>query len=186
MELQAQRRVLTGLLARQDTGGCPDNEAALQSWVERLTRMVDTLEKENQALAQENHELEMELRNQKLAAVPQTPQALNMPEAPEPVAASEPGAGGDNAGHEEVLTLSDEAARKRLWRLCKRGADGRPDLIQLRFFKKDVVWLIDFRSLQVPEDIHNMYMAGGADKNKLLNMLKEANFNKARRRTAFI
>ena len=74
------------------TGATPDENAALQSRVEQLQRMVDSLEIERNNLQRDNESLTSDVVNKNA-------QVLN----------------------EEV---SDEAARKRVARLCRRQADG--------------------------------------------------------------
>ena len=96
--LQVERPTTHG-----DTGGNPDRESKLNEEVAQLRAQVKALEQEASGLRIERDNLSAEVAN------------LKVDVGPEPPTTQE----GNNA-----LELTDEAARKRLWRLCKRGTDG--------------------------------------------------------------
>lgn len=87
-----------------DTGGGPDDESKLLAKIHQLTNQLSKLRAENANLQSERDQLSAEIANMKLGET--------FEPAPE------------NPEGEEPAAVSDEAARKRLWRLCKRGADG--------------------------------------------------------------
>ena len=82
----------------------------LESRIRQLERMLDTVEKENHALMCERDGLVTEVENLKVVVSSQAPE----PKAKEEV-----------LGQEEMEDISEGALRKRLWRLCKRQADGK-------------------------------------------------------------
>ena len=84
-----------------DTGGGPDREQELQRQLSDLKSQVMNLQTENVQLKQERHDLTVELNN---------------------IKASETGGQQPDEGENEI---SSDAARKRLFRLCKRAADGQ-------------------------------------------------------------
>ena len=78
------------------TGDCPDEDALVKHLRERMEKLI----LENQQLAQENAIMKAEIENNKALQV----------------------GGVDQQEPTDVVT--DEAARKRLERICKRRADG--------------------------------------------------------------
>mmetsp|Transcript_39505 Transcript_39505/g.85259 ORF Transcript_39505/g.85259 Transcript_39505/m.85259 type:complete len:531 (+) Transcript_39505:45-1637(+) len=110
------------------TGDCPEEDAL----VKRMRERMEALTLENRELAQENAAMRAELENRKVLQTGEPDQ-------------------------QEPEGVTDEAARKRLERICKRRADG---------------------TLTVPESIHDAWKKGGDTRNNLLKALTEANFNK--------
>ena len=88
-------------------------ESTLRTRICDLQKQIQNLKKENHALQNEKDNLSCEVANMK--ASQESPDF----ELPDP---SKDGV--DTSG-----AISDEAARKRLWRLCKKGADGILGLI---------------------------------------------------------
>ena len=85
-----------------DTGGNPDKESKLTDEITQLRAKVSALEHEAQDLRIERDNLSAEIANLKMDVGPEPP----------------------TTQQSDQSALTDEAARKRLWRLCKRGADG--------------------------------------------------------------
>ena len=86
------------------SGECPDENAT----VKQLWARIASLETENRQLAQENSNLHLELQNRD--------KALN---------AEQEGADAAADGGSLGQTISDEALRKRLERICKRDRNGK-------------------------------------------------------------
>ena len=94
----------------KDPGGCPDREQQLLDKIRQLTSQVVTLRKHNDVLTQERDTLNIEIQNLKASE------------------SFQPKARDDGADDDDDLPLppgiSGEAARKRLFRACKKAADG--------------------------------------------------------------
>jgi regulator of replication initiation timing len=86
-----------------DTGECPDRERALTTQIADLQQKLARLTLENARLTQERDNLNVELLNVK--ASQEGPTDPNDPD--------------------ENQDISSDAARKRLFRMMKRGADGQ-------------------------------------------------------------
>ena len=94
------------------------------------------------------------------------------------------------AGGSQVVEVSDEAARKRLERICKANAQrshGRVFMcansafqFNFRKFRFCLEMCLRPRKLQVPQEIHDQWKAGGASRTKLQEMLVKCDFDKAR------
>lgn len=91
-------------LIAKDPGGCPDREQQLVETIKTLESNITHLTKQNQSLTQERDQLNVEIRN------------LRAPETFEPT----------NGDGDLVLPpgVTADAARKRLFRLCKPNCDG--------------------------------------------------------------
>lgn len=85
------------------TGAFSETENNPIGRIQELQRMVINLESKNQSLQNERDYLSTELTNMK---------------------ATQSGGGGDGSDNEGVGEISSDAARKRLFRLVKRAADG--------------------------------------------------------------
>lgn len=90
-----------------DTGGNPDIESALRNRISDLQKQVENLKQKNHALQNEKDTLSCEVANMKATQ--------ESPDFEDPDGHKE----GDTLG-----TVSDDVSRKRLWRICKRNADG--------------------------------------------------------------
>jgi cell division protein FtsB len=95
---------------QKDPGGCPDREQQLLNKIRQLTSQVVTLTKRNDVLTQERDTLNVEIQN------------LKASESFQPKVPNDDGADDDDLPLPPGI--SGEAARKRLFRACKKAADG--------------------------------------------------------------
>ena len=146
--------------------------------LDKLTERLRKLQLENVELVKENAGLKTELLNLRCT--------------------QEGGEADANPGDDTEERLSEEAARKRLERICKRKGDGifsyvgqvimlfLLDLLHgnrryITYKKHNTTQLNQSdlpRTLNIPESIHDAWKKGGESRASLQKLLEDAQFNK--------
>lgn len=135
---------------RGDTGGDGQDLSALQNQVSTLQGRLDQMKRFLDSSLKEKAQLKSDLDTAKAKVVQLEEEKVKLQKVQQ-AAAEKPTV--------DMSAVSREAARQRLRRLCERKSDG---------------------SIAVSEDIHQQWVSGGANRDKLLRIFIDTGLDKVR------